>query len=424
MNASLHSLAETPQTAGSRDRFQFGRQSILDNQFRVYGFELLYRPVGEIDRSISGEIATARIIGTSLSDTDLNELRVGNKPLFINMTKEHLMNIHLMNLPPDMVVYEILEDTYIDDRLIDRLKFLRGSRFRFALDDFTLNKYNRQLIPLASFIKLDVQSLSPLELKHHVEVIRKMAGDSIKLVAEKVETNDHFLMCQSLGFDLYQGFLFEKPQLITGYALHPSRSGLLRVEQCLNDPDASFSTIAGLIAEDPALLYKLLRFCGNTQNTHSVVELAHLIEELGKVRLRIIISLFSCGYLRHESNEVIKQSLLKALHSRQIARDHKLENPEQFYLAGLLSEMHHARYESELEMVKGLPIKRHIKQGIGFREGQIGKVINAIEDSTKIDPLSQSLPESFVTSVIDNQEQIEAEVDMILAQLHDTIDKR
>ena len=421
VNANIDKV--TSITPLAQDCFQFGRQSIIDNHYAVYGFELLYRPIGEIDRNITGEMATARTIGTSFSGPNLKQLRDGDKPLFINMTKEHLMNIHLINLPTDLVVYEILEDTIIDSRLIDRISMLRGSGYRFALDDFKLTKHNKPLIPLVSYVKLDILAMNKDELVEHIHFLKKFGPTKLKLIAEKIETNEHFNWCKKMGFDLYQGYLFEKPQLISGVALNPSRSGIQRALQRTNDPQASFIDIADLIAEDPGLTFKLLRFCGHTQNLKMSHQLHEILEDLGIVKLRVILSLFALGNHRTETNQHIKDSLLKAQQCKQIAIDHQLPMPSLYHMAGMISQWEQFSHDPLEQLISPLPLKRHIKDGILNRTGQIGDALNAIEEARSYQSSTQNLPSPFANTILSNSKNNTMSVDLIMGALNDRIDQ-
>ncbi|WP_286241134.1 EAL and HDOD domain-containing protein [Neptuniibacter halophilus] len=407
------------------DRFQIGRQAIIDRNMETYGFELLFRPIDRLSRDISGEAATSQVIASSMTDADLPTLRNLNKPLFINMTKEHLMNLHLIGLPPEMVIYEILEDIIVDDRLVDRIKMQRGMGYRFALDDFSMNKHNRRLIPLVSYVKLDVLALSPLELEQHVRTIKQYGPSYVKLVAEKVETYEQFLKCQEMGFDYFQGFLFSKPDLITGFALSPVQNSVYRVQHCLNNPECSYQEIAALLSEDPALVYKLLRFIGNTHKVMPADQLTSLLEGIGKNKLRVMMSLFAHGQLRTGPAEIARQALLKAHQSRQVAIDHKLAKPEQYFFAGLISHLDDFTQRPIRSLLSQLPISRQIKEAVTNGTGIIGEVLDAVSSSTHFDPIGMSLPVNDYTETVTlSQVQCETAVDLIIEGLGERLDKR
>lgn len=371
LNLAPYSIA--PQS----DQFRIARQTIFDKHLHVYGFEMLYRPPVNCSVRVSGNMATAHTISTSICDADLNDLNAGSKPLFINMTKSHIMNLHLLNLPPDFAVYEILEDTVIDEALLQRLKMLRGKRYRFALDDFKLNQQNKKLLPFASFVKLDVQALTPSELIDHALYLRKHMP-TIKLVAEKIETKEHMKLCEALDFDLYQGYLFDKPQIITGMALVPSRSTIQKALLYLHDPHVSIQDLSTILLEDPHTVFKLLRFCGHTQDVRVVADLFELISQIGTTRLRVILSLFALTCMTEAPNTKVKDALYIAYQCKEVAISKSLDNPGQYFLAGLISQLESFINRPLHKEINVLPINRSIKRALTEKHGQVGCVLNKV----------------------------------------------
>ena len=43
------------------------------------------------------------------------------------------------------------------------------------------------------------------------EVVAGLRGSTVKILAEKVETFEQFNVCMKLGFDLFQGYFFQRP---------------------------------------------------------------------------------------------------------------------------------------------------------------------------------------------------------------------
>ena len=89
--------------------------------------------------------------------------------------------------------------------------------------------------------------------------VKRRAGFDVELVAEKVETREQLNVCQELGFDLYQGYLLSRPEVVEGQALSPSRLTCLRVIEKLCDPDTSAAEIERTVQTDAALSYRFLR---------------------------------------------------------------------------------------------------------------------------------------------------------------------
>ncbi len=108
---------------------------------------------------------------------------------------------------------ELLEDQEITPALLRAIARLRQQGYKIALDDFCLTKETVSLVNYADIIKIDVLDTPPETWANYIPKLKKKG---ITLLAEKVETHEMFEHCCKLGFDLFQGYFFAKPKIITG----------------------------------------------------------------------------------------------------------------------------------------------------------------------------------------------------------------
>ena len=112
------------------------RQPIFNRDASICGYELLYRPLATgVSAEADPEGATAKVMVGGLLDIGLDRL-VGRCPAYINVTRELLLAVPDLPLPPDRVVLELVENQRVDDALLDSLQRLVDVGFRLALDDF------------------------------------------------------------------------------------------------------------------------------------------------------------------------------------------------------------------------------------------------------------------------------------------------
>ena len=184
-----------------------GRQAILDSNMRLYGYELLFRSGTENVFSGDSEGATNQVIDSFLSMVSCASPR----NLFINCTREALVNMSVRLLPSRSVILEILETVTVDNELVKACTALKKDGFRLALDDFVPHKYNRQLVDLADFIKVDFRASS----RDVTKEIYNMKRDSPPVfVAEKVETASEVQTAKDEGNILFQGYFYSRPEII------------------------------------------------------------------------------------------------------------------------------------------------------------------------------------------------------------------
>lgn len=197
----------------SSSNIPIARQPIVDRDGEIFGYELLYRGShAEKADIIDGSAATSELVLNSFFELDINDITNG-KHAFINLTRDYITGEIPIPFGPENVVLEILEDITVDSSIIKGTQSLVERGYTIALDDFMLDDKNRDLIPLAQIIKVDVISMSAGKL---ISELARMKQYSAQMLAEKVETREDYQRCLDLGFDFFQGYFLSRPVLVKG----------------------------------------------------------------------------------------------------------------------------------------------------------------------------------------------------------------
>ncbi len=189
------------------------RQPIFDVTRSLMAYELLYRENEESTKfgNIDGSTATSILLSDALTVFGLENITNG-KLAFINFTRKLIMDDFALVCSPEEVVIEIVEDTYIDDVLIEKLKSLKQLGFRIALDDYIGDGHYDRLIEHADIIKVDFLGM-PLEQRE--AIAKKFAGTGKTLLAEKVESAEDFEHALKHKYTLFQGYFLSKPKTMS-----------------------------------------------------------------------------------------------------------------------------------------------------------------------------------------------------------------
>jgi EAL and modified HD-GYP domain-containing signal transduction protein len=233
------------------------RQPIVDAEHRLIAYELLSRhsahaESAQVDSDVGAGIT---VISNTLLDMGTEWLLKG-KLAFVNMEAAMLMSAFSTLLPQENVVIEVSETVRATPELLARLEELGAAGYRFALDDFQGLPEGDQLLPFASYVKLDVLTHSPDELTRMVQAARKYP---VKLVAERVETPEQFRDCRALGFDYFQGYYFARPENIVTRVINPTHATVLQLMEKVRQ-GAELKDLESLFKKDVALTFKLLRY--------------------------------------------------------------------------------------------------------------------------------------------------------------------
>lgn len=202
-----------PQAGSQADttipRVLLGRQGIFSDAHELVGFELLFRAPGreglrvDLWNSRQQDRATEHVLAAAFfGGDDVSE----GLPLFVNFTRSYLVNRESYLRAPDEIVLEVVESAHADASLFDRLAELKAAGYRVAIDDFLGTDSQRRLLELADFVKIDYRDLA----SRGPRLVDAARTGEATLIAERIETESTFEECLDLGFEQFQGHLFEK----------------------------------------------------------------------------------------------------------------------------------------------------------------------------------------------------------------------
>jgi len=358
-------------------KFVVGRQPIFDAQLRVHGYELLFRDL--TPSRPSGETMTADVLVHAGLDMGLPSL-VGDKLAFVNTTRSYLVGELEIPFPPRQTVIDILEDVPRDPEVVAGCRRLAQNGYTLAADGRSIRRDEVDpLLELVSMIKVDVYGLSAGELP---EAVRYCSAYGVKLIAKRVEEQEQLNACRKLGFDLFQGYLLSRPELVGGQALTPSRLTCQRIMEKLEDPQTSAEDVEDIVKTDPSLSYRFLRIAGAgaTRGLHrrlsSVREAVVLI---GQRRLRAWVALMLLADAKEGSDELLKIAMTRARMAELIAQriDPRLSEPA--FTAGMLSALDLPLGLPLSEVVGGLSLTTELEDALLGGPGPLGGILSDVQ---------------------------------------------
>ena len=352
------------------------RQPIYDRELKVHGYELLFRS-SETNRAdiVDGEDATSQLLVNALMEIGLAEL-VGSQPAFVNFTASYLLQGLPAPMAREQVVLEILEDVTPTEELLAALTKLKAEGYTLALDDFVYEEAKRPLVELADMVKLDVMGLSRPELESHVAQLKHF---DVALLAEKVETQEEFEHCKTLGFDYYQGYFFCKPQIVKGARTPSNRMGILRLLSRLQDPQLEFGELGDLIAQDVSFSYRILRYINSAEfhRSRKIESIHHAATMLGLQRIRTWATILAMSKVDDKPYELILTALVRARMAESLSKEAKVLDQHAFTV-GLFSALDALTDQTMDDLLKALPLSDEINQALQNHAGELGSLLGLV----------------------------------------------
>lgn len=355
-----------------------GRQAIYDRQAEVVAYELLYRN-SELNRAEIGDHnqATAELLANVFTSIGLDSL-VGGKPAFVNMPKDFLLGHYPLPELRSQLVVEILEHVEPEESVIAALKDIKARGYTLALDDYVFDEHLTPFLELADIIKVDVMAAG-------VAVLEQKSTDlgryQVRLLAEKVETREEVELCRRLGFELYQGYYYCKPQVVTGRKIEGNQLALLEVMQKLTNPKVTVEELAELIQRDVALSYKLLRYVNSAMYAFSRVisSVREAVVILGLNTLIKVVNMILIGGLGQNNQELYRATVLRGRMCEELAiRLGRKEESATYFMAGLFSNLDALLGIPMAELIEQLPLSETVKQALAEGRGELGEVLQLV----------------------------------------------
>jgi EAL and modified HD-GYP domain-containing signal transduction protein len=331
----------------SSDKVYVARQPIVDCDRKTVAYELLFRS-GHTGGAVIKDAtqATARVLVNALNSMGVNTL-VGKSKAFINCDRRMLMERTFEPLDPKVFVLEVLEDVTGDAEVAQVVGELKKAGFTIALDDFLMTPEHlakiTPFLPFASIVKIDLPLNTPAQIKATAEYFRSYPH--ITLLAEKVETEAEFLHCKGLGYKMFQGYFFARPEVMEGRKIDPRTSGVLQLLQVLRK-DPEIKELENAFKRQPEITLNLLKYI----NSASVGVRGHIdsirqtLTLIGQRKLQqwLMLMMFAGGGPNTSSaSALFDNAAQRARLMENLARKIDIHGSlhEKAFLVGMLSRM-------------------------------------------------------------------------------------
>ncbi|HEA26686.1 MAG TPA: HDOD domain-containing protein [Ectothiorhodospiraceae bacterium] len=362
----------------SRDEVIVARQAIYNAQLETIGYELLFRNSdnnsAQFDDSLT---ATQTLINTSFLELGIEQI-VGSALAFINLPSNFVALLpHLPN-SLEQSVLEIPITEAPTSATIALLRQLVENGQTIAIDHFCGQPASLPLLKHADYIKVDIQVIE----KEKLPSIITMAHDNdCKAIALKVESHQEFEACKELGFDAFQGYFFNHPNLVKKEVKRSNAAVLLKLIERINDPKSTMKDIEQLIAQDVSLSYKLLRYinCATFALRREITSIRDAIIYIGLLQIRqwstlLVISNAAKG----KPKELLVIAMVRAHMCQQLASQTSNINPDEAFTVGLFSVLDAVMDISMEDLLDQLSFTASIKLALIEQSGDLGRLLKEV----------------------------------------------
>jgi EAL and modified HD-GYP domain-containing signal transduction protein len=360
------------------------RQPILDRNESLVAFELLFRSAHSATESgvVDDTNATAQVLVNAFGEMGLVDV-LGAHRGFINLNTELLHSDLIDLLPKQQVMLELLETIKIDAAIIARCHELKAKGFSLALDDvIELGDDIKPLLTVVDVVKLDLMMIDPARLPALVKELKRYP---VKLLAEKVEDREQARRCMEMGFDLFQGYHFARPEMLSGKRTDPSKMVLIRLLSMMMS-EAENDEIEEAFKEHADLTYNLMRMVNSagTGLTTKVSSLKHGLLVLGRQPLRrwVQLLLYASGKGNAAANPLMQLAATRGKLLELVAHQERpgdQDYADRAFMVGMLSLLDALLNEPLPEILARMSLQEEVETALLEHQGSLGELLTLCE---------------------------------------------
>jgi EAL and modified HD-GYP domain-containing signal transduction protein len=370
----------TDSRTSDTDEIFLARQPILNSQQKLVAYELLFRG-GPVNHAVVTDhlLASSTVVHNAFYGMGISAV-LGKSHGYINADREFLLSDIVDLLSPEQIVLEVLESVEPEPELLKRMVQLRNRGFKLALDDFVgFTASSTRLVDSVDIVKVDLMRAEPRELG---AMVRRLRQAKKTLLAEKVETRADFEQAQLLGFDMFQGYHFARPQLLSGgQRRNPAKVQLLRLLGLILG-DADVGLLEAEFKHHPMLTYNLLRMVNSAAMglRTRINSLRHALILIGRRPLQswMQLTLYTAGGGDPSSTPLLQMAAVRGKLMESLLRASGVTNQSELdsaFLTGILSLVDALLEMPREEILKQLFVSDEVRAALMGQPGRLSDLL-------------------------------------------------
>jgi EAL and modified HD-GYP domain-containing signal transduction protein len=186
---------------------------------------------------------------------------------------------------------------------------------------------------------------------------------------------------------LFQGYFFARPNLLRGQATAASRVNLLLLLAELQDLESTPEKVENIIARDPALSLKLVRYLNSVHVglRHRVEGLREVVVYLGMETVRNLACLILLSRVTDKPRQLMTTAMMRARMCEELAQRTNAAPPRRAFTVGLFSIIDALTDRALDEVVADLPLAEDIGAALLRHEGILGAQLETVLAFEKAD---------------------------------------
>lgn len=372
------------------EHIYLGRQPILDKDGKLNSYEVLYSEDKKADSYALNDFRSAMIINTILNKFGTHEI-LGGERAFIKIGEKFLLSDIIFTIPNQFFIFSLLEDVSINERVIERLEQLINKGFILALDELivdasTLDKY-KNILSEISYIKININA-SFVQEEGTKEILSALSDRNITIIGTKIEDNEKYILAQSIGCELFQGYFFSKPEIFQCLRYDSTQSDILKLYKLLME-DTNIDEITAELEKNHPLSIQLLKYINSgIFNINSKIStIHHVLTLIGRTSLAQWLMFMIYAKAVSKGSQIAplmlqvdnRTKLMDAI-LREVKPDVRSNMLGEAYFVGLLSFLDTIFGKKLEDILQSMNVDDAISDALLHESGLLGEIFTLVKD--------------------------------------------
>ncbi len=356
------------------------RQPIFDKDLKLIAYELLFvDESGIIDNKNDKNQKSLKTILSSAMQNDIERI-VSDKYVYIDYTKQIFEDEAISFLGPEHLVIELSARVEYNESIMNALFNIKSTGYKIALDKVNVKLPDEALLQVADVVKVDFMQTTPADRKILSEQLSRY---NLTLLGTNVKDRKAYQDAVDIGFELFQGFFFAKPNIVSTKNVKSLSANYIRLIGELFEARPSFDVLTEIVESDVSMSFKLLKLINSATfyRSRKINSINQALVILGLKELRKWATLIMLNEnCQGKPDELIRLALMRAKIMEMLSgmKQPNCDSSKAF-LVGLLSLIDVMLDNDMAQVLKELPLDEEIIAALRDKSNQFGQMLNLVE---------------------------------------------
>ncbi len=356
------------------------RQPIFDKKLCLQAYKLLCfgGDCHSDDYAGEPEMSVGQLVRRTITD-DAAKI-AADKIIFIDYTDRILNNQVELPLGSERMVVEVSSEIAPTEQVCAALSAIKTAGYKIALDKLNVVFPDEAILQLTDIVKVDFRTTTEAD---RPRMLARLKQYNMEFLALDVKDRNEYQEAIALGFNLFQGFFFASPTLISSGQMKTISLNRVRLIGELFADRPSFDELTNIVESDVNMSFKLLKLINSAAfyRRNKIKNINQALVILGLKELRKWATLIMLeDNCQDKPEELVRVAIIRAKMMETTAHQQLPQiDSQKAFLVGLMSLIDVMMEKPMEKVLEELPLDDEIAVALLSRNNVFGALLKMIE---------------------------------------------